>query len=566
MRGASEVTRAMQPTDTRLRFGRMGRRLIAAAAAAALALGMAASGATVTMKYVPEYARFEQTLRSPLAYTNPLEQVEITAIFTSPVGDVKRVRGFWDAGRIWRVRFSPDTLGLWSFVITNSDPANGGLNADGQFLCGAPIGRSRFGLHGPVSVALDHRHFAQADDTPFFWLADTLWAGSAKATKEDWDYYTQVRLRQGFTVVQWCAEPNADEQGRRAFSEKRPLQPDARYFKEMDTRIDLMNRAGLLSAIVPLRELSLRGIPQDTPGAEHKAILQIQYMVARWGASDIAWVLTCEGGSLGRDVERWKRIGRAVFGNISHGPVAIYAGENDWVLDEFRQENWVDFLCCRTSQENGDDAMQWLIEGAVSKDWLKDPPRPMIVTAPFEDEAAPQSHRRAEDADVRRTMYWSLLGAPPAGVSYGAHGVWNWTTNTTGSESATDDAVVNWRPALFMPAARQAGTMAAVFEGLNYWDLRPAPDVIARQPGFEAPSRHIAAARSKDGDMVLVYVPEDRNVELVLDQLPKSPTVTWINPRTGARSTGMAAYGSQTGQFPTPGPGDWLLLITGSPR
>jgi hypothetical protein len=56
-------------------------------------------------------------------------------------------------------------------------------------------------------------------------------------------------------------------------------------------------------------------------------------------------------------------------------------------------------------------------------------------------------------------------------------------------------------------------------------------------------------------------VPEDRTLELALDSLPPSPSVAWLNPRTGQTNPAVAVVGGRSCQFPTPDPGDWLLVL-----
>ena len=68
-------------------------------------------------------------------------------------------------------------------------------------------------------------------------------------------------------------------------------------------------------------------------------------------------------------------------------------------------------------------------------------------------------------------------------------------------------------------------------------------------------------AGTEDKDLMLVYVPEDRSVNLAPAEMPQSPSATWINPRTGERSAAEAMVGANTCQFSTPEAGDWLLVI-----
>src|SRR5205823_1709658 len=115
-------------------------------------------------------------------------------VFTSPLGETNQVYGFWDSGKTWRVRFSPNLPGRWSYKTTCSDPDNKGLHHQtGNFLCTSATGTNRFDQHGPVRVAQDRRHFEHADGTAFFWLADTVWNGVRLSQNADWELYARIR-------------------------------------------------------------------------------------------------------------------------------------------------------------------------------------------------------------------------------------------------------------------------------------------------------------------------------------------------------------------------------------
>jgi hypothetical protein len=111
-----------------------------------------------------------------------------------------------------------------------------------------------------------------------------------------------------------------------------------------------------------------------------------------------------------------------------------------------------------------------------------------------------------------------------------------------------------------MPAAEQMAHLAEFFSSIDWWKLRPAP-VVVNNPGTQSPSKFIAGAKSDDKDLMVVYVPEDRTVEITLDSMPASPNVTWFNPRTGEKSPAVAVVTTSTCQFPTPAEGDWILFM-----
>ena len=77
----------------------------------------------------------------------------------------------------------------------------------------------------------------------------------------------------------------------------------------------------------------------------------------------------------------------------------------------------------------------------------------------------------------------------------------------------------------------------------------------------QALSAPISGAKTDDKELMVIYVPEDRTVEIKLDSMPPSPNVTWFNPRTGEKSPAVAVVTANTCQFPTPAEGDWILFM-----
>src|SRR5258708_2388845 len=260
-----------------------------------------------------QWDRFEASFRSSVAYTNPLQQATLSVVFTSPLGEVSRIYGFWDGGKTWRVRFSPDQPGRWTFQTSCSDASNKGLNDQrGEFVCTAAIGKSRFALHGPVRVAADHHHFNHADGTPFFWLADTAWNGAVASRPEDWNLYARARAAQNFNVAQWSVAPGPDIANESAFTGTDSIAINLAFFKRLDAKIETLRRAGILSAIAPLMEMESQKA-NFTALPDGQAALLVRYAVARWGADPVAWVLAFDGDPQTKKVGRWKKIGQSVF-------------------------------------------------------------------------------------------------------------------------------------------------------------------------------------------------------------------------------------------------------------
>lgn len=523
---------------------------------------------------VPKWDCFEAVLKSSVKYTNPVQQATLTATFVSPLGESFTVYGFWDGDNVWKIRFMPDLAGKWSFTTKCSDISNYGLhNKSGSFICTAPVKKDRFSIHGPVKLSPDRRYLQHADGTPFFWLADTAWNGPLMSTDDEWKFYLQTRAQQKFTAVQWVttqwrAAPDGDINGQLAYTGREKIEINPDFFKRLDKKVEQMNRAGLLSVPVLLWAIQGGSQPEINPGVslpEDQAIILARYMVARWQGYHTVWILNGDGDYRGEKAEKWKRIGRAVFEGIHHSPVTQHPGGRMWILNEFINEKWYDICGYQSGHNERDDNLRWIFAGPPSTDWKKEPPRPFIsLEAPYENHFG--ADKKPMDAFVvRRAHYWSLLNAPTAGITYGGHGVWGWDDGTRPPVDHPYTGIpLQWKKALFMPAAEQMKYLYDFFTSIDFWRLRPAPEILAKQPGTIQPRRFVSAARSEEKDLLVVYVPEESVIELKIEaftQAPKSPDVTWFNPRNGKKIPAVVVVGEKTCQLPVPEKGDWLLLI-----
>ena len=525
---------------------------------------------------IVRWGLFEASFISTQKYDNPFQDVDLFVTFTSPSQRTSAVRGFWDGGNVWRVRFSPDELGSWTYTTRASPDTDRGLHArTGSFGAVANTGDTRFDRHGPVRVSDSRTFLEHADGTPFFWLADTAWNGALRATREEWLHYADVRTLQGFTAVQWVATqwraaPDGDRLKERAFTSQDRIVINPSFFQRLDEKAVALNRSGLLNTPVLLWAIGSGSNPGVNPGfalPDNQAVRLAQYMVARWQGYDVVWILPGDGDYRGERAEKWKRIGREVFGAAPHAPVMLHPGGMHWVLQEFLQEPWLDVHGYQSGHGDDDRTLRWMTEGPPSTDWRIEPRRPFInLEPPYEHHIAYQSKQPIPAELVRRAIYWSLLNAPVAGTSYGGHGVWGWDDGTGPPvDHPNSGTPLPWKQALVMPGAEQMAHVAGVFTSIDFWRLRPARDALAEQPGESSPARFIAAAASPERDLFVAYTPEPGVILVKAGSLPASPA-RWVDPRTGARTTAVSTEAGSVIRFETPGPGDWLLLIAPAGR
>jgi len=96
--------------------------------------------------------------------------------------------------------------------------------------------------------------------------------------------------------------------------------------------------------------------------------------------------------------------------------------------------------------------------------------------------------------------------------------------------------------------------------GLDSWQLRPEPKMFASSSESGASGRAWAAA-TPTKNLALVYIQNERLLELSEDQLPPAPVITWYNPIRGDTRPAVAVVVQRSCQFPPPDSGDWLLLL-----
>jgi len=521
---------------------------------------------------VPRWGYFEQAFIGTRMYANPFQDVSAQATFTAPSGKTHSVDLFWNGSHEWRVRFMPDEVGAWHFEVHCSDETNSGIqHQNGDFTCSPPTGKTRFEQHGRLQLSNNRRYLAHADGTPFFWLGDTAWNGPLCSTPEEWKFYLAQRQRQQFTAVQWVATqwisaPDGDLNGELAYSGHEHILVHPSFFQRLDQKIIALNRAGLLSVPIMLwaAHWSRDEVNARNPGytlAEDQAIRLARYMLARWGAYHTVWLLPGDGDYRGERSDRWKRIGRAVFGETSRELVALHPGDMQWNMDDFRNEAWLNLVGYQSGHGDDDRSVEWLVGGPPSMDWHQEPARPFInLESPYEDIIAYQSRRRHDDYSVRQGLYWSLLVAPTAGVTYGGHGVWGWDDGSAPPIGHDNTGITKpWQQALMLPGAEQLRHLMHIMTSLAWWKLQPAQEVLAVQPGHDSQRCFIAAARTDD--LLLIYLPENNHVQLKSDAVGAEATASWFNPRTGEQSAAPADERDTITHFHTPGQGDWLLLI-----
>ena len=281
------------------------------------------------------------------------------------------------------------------------------------------------------------------------------------STPEEWELYLTNRAAKKFTAVQFLSTPfrvlAQNAEGRIAYTGTEHISIDPVFFQRLDARIDAMNAHGLLA--VPLvihagKDTPLNpghGLPQD------QVIVLARYIVARYGGNHVLWDLIAEANFHGEGADYWRTVGRAVFPHPPYPLVTLHPYGMDWALDEFNDEPWMTVMGYQSAHGDNEAFLRWITEGPPSRTGRASRRVPISTWShPMRDISPITRGKPFDDFAVRRASYWSVLVSPPAGVCYGAHGVWSWSDGKEAPMAHKDTGTpLPWREALDMPASFQ---------------------------------------------------------------------------------------------------------------
>ncbi|HET8734958.1 MAG TPA: DUF4038 domain-containing protein [Pricia sp.] len=517
----------------------------------------------------PIWEKVELAFTSNAAYDNALYDVrEFGAVFTSPTGKTKKLNGFWDGGKSWKIRMLPDEIGIWEYETFCSDGDNIGLaKQSGKFRVAENKKKAPLYRHGALTVNKGDYHVSYNDGTPFFWAACTAWNGALKSTDEGWETYLEHRLDHHYTVIQYVttqwrgAEANAE--GEKAFSGNGPLAINIDFFKRIDKRTDQINDNGLVAAPVLLWALPSGPGRHLSPGyalPTQDAVRLAKYIVARLQGNHVVWLLGGDGNYKDPYEQRWKHIGQQVFDSIDNAPVTLHPQGSSWIGELFKEESWLDIIAYQSSHSNERRVVDWINKGPMANTWHRLPPRPFINMEPNYEEI----NFKITAEDVRNASYWSLFATPVSGITYGANGIWPWIQNEgdliENHRNPEGRGPSTWRKSIEFPGSRQIGLLSEFMQRYDWWTLRPAPGLLVGDPTSEGYDRFIPVVSDNARDLVMAYVPHAMPFTLRLPFAAKY-RVQWFDPISGTMKNADFEPSNGAAQFEPPADQDWVLVL-----
>lgn len=365
----------------------------------------------------------------------------------------------------------------------------------------------------PLQISKDNTHLIK-DGEYFFWLADTCWSAFTNISDEEWIQYLDLRAGQGFNVLQINTLPQWDRCG--SF---RRLLP---FPSEDGARFDF-------STILPEYFEHARWMCREAVERGFTLMLVVMwcnYVPQTW-ASDICadnvipdvYVQPivkkiCESfnefcpvysisGDTGFDskesIERYRLVTDLVN---KYAPDALKTyhikGRYDGLPQEFAEKADIYMY------QSGHNVNYQNMANTLAETFAARVPRHPVINGEPCYEQMGYSHKaygRFRRCDIRAALWNSLLSGANAGITYGAHGVWNWfkpnmPMNPIGGEGFLQAMPVD--QALRFPGARDFAFARKLFEKYGFSSLIPCQEIL------ESYQEHIRAARTEKE--ILIYI------------------------------------------------------------
>ena len=437
--------------------------------------------------------------------------------------------------------------------------------------------------HGPLKISENKRFLVHADNTPFFWLADTGWEMLHRLNREEANHYLTQRAANGFNVIQTVAlaefdglhAPNA--YGFTPLVEDDPARPDVKdgpdndYWDHVDALVDKVAELGMVTGFLPTwgdkwnpawaKDSKVVFTPEN-------AAVYGEWLGARYKDKPLVWIL---GGDRPADEPVQREIIKRMAEGLRKGDGGAHLitfhptggrGSAEW----FHSEPWLDF----NMRQNGHELEYTGRYDKTAEDYRREPVKPVLDAEPaYEDHPIAFKGDRlgyVVAADVRRFFYWDVFDGA-CGHTYGNHAVWQMFDPA--KNPSVNNPLLPWREAIEQPGALQMKHGRRLMESRPYLTRIPDDSLIVPAavdmavPG--AGTRRFKGTRDSDGSYAMIYTPVGRPFE-VKHGLVKGDRlrVWWFNPRTGKADVAGDIPNVAPLRFTPPDRGeltDWVLVL-----
>ena len=370
--------------------------------------------------------------------------------------------------------------------------------------------------------------YLERNGKPFFLLSDTDWMAFQKLSVDEWRELVVRRKEQGFNSLQISVMPIAHDNS----ASENEIHPfavvdgkydfekiDHAYFEKAQKMLDIMREYDM----IPFLHLFWVNYIPDTWAAERSPDTVIPFERIRPLA---AYFIECfrefdpiysVSGDTKFETEQVTKYYLEIL-NVLHekdpeGLTTLHlspTADPPEVLCEHPQYHFYSYQSGHSVGANENDCTQTAMLD-FSKQFLgKVHKKPIINTEPcYEGHGYGCTYGRFNAYDVRRAIWLSLLSGSKAGVTYGAHGVWQmYHAGEEFNGIAFSSLPYDWHDAIRFPGAWDAGFSKWVFEHYDMFGIKPSKAMAARSELIQM---------AEDENMVVIYMPYHDELTVLRD-------------------------------------------------
>lgn len=514
----------------------------------------------------------ELGFKSDTKYSNPFVDIVIDCIFKSPSNKEYVVPCFYDGEDMWKVRFSPNETGQWSYK-TSITPKNMSLETSGKFHVVEPDKPVRGFLK---TCPGKYWGLMYESEEPAFIFGDTMYNIFGVAfCGLDYETVLKRRAQQGFNLIRARLQVSpyhppagySDWQTRSTWpwqgSSQKPEfdRFNLEYFQAVDKVMRFAMNLGIgFEMIMEAWGFEYPFNQRDVFIPEYEE-LWIRYLVARYDAfsSVYIWTLMNEyeyypngDWRYNQTADMWAvRTGRFVKNIAPHGhPVAVHNGP---VQPPFAQRfktapGVIDLIMFQTWGTTGEkDA--WLaagIENDISlsmKDW-----EGSFILAEY-------GYERNPELDERFPYHNNMS------PEHTRRGAWRGTFSATGIIHGWEHTWGPW----WIPNKDQKGMKYLLIlrdfftKFVEFHMLKPDSEIVDSSVMYEHGKKPLSMS-TQNKNIIIVYFPVGGTVKLAVsaESIYES---TWFNPRTGKMKPSSLQINVDVNKIVTPDENDWVLIL-----
>lgn len=383
-----------------------------------------------------------------------------------------------------------------------------------------------------LRVGRDRRHIVDDSGDAVLIQGDAAWSLIANMSVDDAAWYLDQRSAQGFNAVLinlierlFAADAPRDLSGAEPFTTPGDFTtPNEAYWAHAEQVVDLARERGIIAILYP----AFLGYPQPHyPGYEGQAEGWYDEVVANGpegcraygeylgrrlgGYANVIWSIGAD-----RNPEQARGGLEAIAAGIkSTAPGDLMTAQmlpEHSAAEHYPDADWLDVLSTYSYS---------IIPRLLERDWSSMPTRPFFLV-----ETAYENEHNTSQLQLRRAAYWSVLGGG-VGHVMGNKPIWMFDPG--------------WKDEVESDGAAGLTRWGEFFRSIDWSTLVPDHEktLVSGGRGEDRGLNQIGAARSQDGRLAVVYVPEQRPVTIETASLA-GPAVlaTWFDPVTERRLPG----------------------------